>query len=48
MITILDLDALTRLIEDCPDPDHLYVRWSAGPEADQAGTGGGGGSAGTR
>jgi hypothetical protein len=37
MITVHDLDGLTRLIEASPDPGRLYVRWSAGPEADLRG-----------
>jgi hypothetical protein len=42
LITLPDLSALTRLIEDSPEPDRLYVRWSAGPEADLGGHGNGG------
>jgi hypothetical protein len=32
--TIADLDALVRLIEETPEPEQLYVRWSRGPALD--------------
>jgi hypothetical protein len=36
MPTLSDLDAVTRLVEESPEADQLYVRWSRGPAVDLA------------
>jgi hypothetical protein len=41
MSMLRDLDDLAELVARAPDPEHLHVRWSRGPEVDLRDDGGG-------